>query len=80
MPELGLEDAVDAFRLLLGAQLDAVVARLAAACETVLPRQQTAAFVESAVGDALGALEVELRTLTAAETADRTRLIGHRIP
>ena len=51
--ELGLEDAVDAARLLLRAQLDAVVARLAAARQPVLSGEQTAALVERAVGQAL---------------------------
>ena len=80
VPELGLEDTVDSARLLLGAKLDAVVTCLATARESVLSREQTTALVERAVGHAFRALEIELGALAAAETADGTGLIGHRIP
>src|SRR5205823_14855165 len=75
--ELRLEHAVQPARPLLGTQLDAVVARLAAAGQPVLPGEDPAALVEGAVGDALRALEKELHALAPAQAAHRPALVGH---
>src|SRR5207249_3521472 len=67
VPELGLEHPVEAPGALLGAQLDAVVAHLAAAGHAVLAGRQLLPPLQGALGDALLALEEELDALAAAE-------------
>src|SRR5207302_6104601 len=75
--ELLLEQAVDAARLLLRAELDAVVGRLA------LPRLAVHAGREGAALDgalrrvAALALQVELGAFAAAEAANGAAVIGH---
>ena len=74
--ELALEDAVDAADLLLLAQLQAVLADLAAA-DAVLAGRRRAALEGALLGIAARALEEELRALPAAETADGSGVTGH---
>src|SRR5436190_16265987 len=75
--ELLLEQPVDAPRLLLGAQLQAVVRRLALAGLAVHARRERPAL-DGALGRVAAlTLEVELGALPATEAADRARVIGH---
>ena len=74
--ELALEDAVDAADLLLLAQLEAVLADLAAA-DAVLAGRRRAALEGALLGIAAAALEEELRALPAAEAADGSGVAGH---
>ena len=72
VPELALEDAVDAADLLLLAQLEAVVADLAAA-DAVLAGGRRAALEGALLGIAAAALQEELRALPTAEADRRMR-------
>src|SRR6266568_9532464 len=75
--ELLLEQPVDAPRLLLGAQLQAVVGRLALARLAVHAGRERAAL-DGALGRVAAlALEVELGALAATEPTDGTAVIGH---
>src|SRR5205807_9893870 len=74
--ELAFHEAVEAPRLLLGAQLQAIVGDLAAAGQAVLAGREGAS-VEGALRVALLALQVELGALPAAEAADRAVVVGH---
>src|SRR5579863_4200461 len=75
--ELLFEQSVDASRLLLRAQLDAVVGRLALTRLPVHPGREGAAL-DGALGRVAAlAFEIQLRALAAAETADRTAVVGH---
>src|SRR5579859_3502852 len=75
--ELLLEQAVDAARLLLRAQLDAVVGRLALARLAVHAGRERAALDGALRRVAPLALQVELGALAAAEPADRPAVVGH---
>ena len=76
VPELALEDAVDAADLLLLAQLHAVLADLAAA-DAVLAGRRRAALEGALLRVAARALQEELRALPAAEAADGSGVSGH---
>src|SRR5581483_10140186 len=74
--ELLLEEAVGAARLLLGAQLQAVVGRLPAARLAVDAGRHRAAL-DGALGRVAAlALQIELRALTPAEPADGSVVVG----
>src|SRR5947207_2236343 len=75
--ELLLEQPVDAPGLLLGAQLQAVIGRLALAGLAMHAGRERAAL-DGALGRVAAlALEVELGALAAAEAADRAAVVGH---
>src|SRR5437773_700602 len=75
--ELLLEQPVDPPRLLLGAQLQAVVGRLALAGLAVHAGRERAAL-DGALGRVAAlALQVQLGALAAAKAADRARVVGH---
>src|SRR5439155_13091687 len=77
--ELLLEEAVDAARLLLRAQLHAVVRRLALARLAVHAGRERPAL-DGALGRVAAlALQVELGALPAAEAADRAAVVRHRL-
>src|SRR5437016_5075920 len=74
--ELTLEDAVEPFQFLLFAQPDAIFARLAAPIAVHAGRNVAA--LDGALGTlAARALEKELHTFTAAESANRINLTSH---
>src|SRR5690348_16678332 len=75
--ELLFEQPVDAPRLLLGAQLNAVVGRLALASLAVHAGRERAALDGALRRVAALALEVELGALAAAEAADRAGIVRH---
>src|SRR5712692_5114568 len=79
IPELLLEQPVRPSRLLLGAQLQAVVRRLALARLAVHARRERAALDGALRRVATLALQVELGALAAAEAADRTAVVGHAL-
>ena len=74
--ELALEDAIDAADLLLLAELEAIVADLAAS-DAVLARRRRTPLEGALLGVAARALQEELRALAAAESADRTGVSSH---
>ena len=76
--ELALEDAVHAADLLLLAQLDAVLAHLAAA-DAVLAGRRGPALERALLGVAARALQEELAALAAAQAADGFGVAGHRL-
>src|SRR5688572_28800650 len=69
VPELALEQAIDAARLLLLAQLLAVVRLLRAPALAVLAGGVAAALERALVGEAARALQEQLHPLTPAEPA-----------
>src|SRR5437588_10079307 len=73
--ELLLQQAVGPPRLLLGAQLQAVVGRLAAPGLTVLAGRYGATLDRALRRVAALALEIELGALAPAEPADRTVIV-----
>src|SRR5256714_13060246 len=75
--ELLLEQPVDAPRLLLGAQLQAVIGCLALAGLAMHAGRERAALDGALWRVAALALQVELGALAAAEAADRARVVGH---
>ena len=77
--ELRLAEAIDAAHLLLLAQLETVVAHLAAAYGVHAWRGWTA-LKGALLGIATRALQEELRPLAAALTADWTRIATHGFP
>ncbi len=76
VPELSLENAVDAADLLLLTELQAVLADLAAA-DGVLAGRRGASLEGALLRVAARALQVELGALPAAETADGFGVSGH---
>src|SRR6266508_4404336 len=76
--ELLLHQAVDAARLLLLAQLDEVLGPLPLAGPPLLTGRVRAALDRALHRVALGALQVELHPLAAAEPADRTGVTSHQ--
>ena len=74
--ELALQDAVDAADLLLLAQLEAVVADLAAA-DAVLAGRRGPPLERALLGIAARTLEEELGAFATAEPADRTGVSSH---
>src|ERR1700674_190310 len=77
VPELLLEQAVQAPRLLLRAELQAIVRRLALACLAVHARREGAPL-DGALGRVASlALEVQLGALSAAEPADGAAVVSH---
>src|SRR5262249_57857836 len=74
--ELLLEQAVDAARLLLLAQLQQVLA-VADATAAVHARRVGPPLDRAAHGLALGALEEQLHALAPAQPADGTRVASH---
>ena len=74
--ELTLEYAVETTRLLLLAQLQAIL-RLLHAPATVIARRVRATLDAALVGQAALTLEEELHPLAAALLALRTRVAGH---
>src|SRR5258708_32998480 len=77
VPELLLEQAIDAARLLLRSQLNAIVRRLALARLAVHAGRERAALDGAFRRVAALALEVELGALAAAEPADRAAVVRH---
>ena len=76
VPELSLEDAVDAADLLLLTELQPIVADLAAA-DAVLAGGRRPALEGALLGVAARPLEEELGSLPAAETTDGFGISGH---
>src|SRR5688500_8871197 len=76
VPELALEHAVDAADLLLLAELQAVLAHLAAA-NAVLTGRRRAPLERALLRIAARALQIELGAFPAAEPADRCGVTGH---
>ena len=74
--ELALQHAINAAGLLFFAKLQAVIRYLAAAALRVLAGRQGAPF-ESALGEALLALQEELYALTTAKLANRSCVSCH---
>src|SRR3989442_7288034 len=79
VPELLLEQSVGPARLLLGAELQAVVRCLALARLAVHARCERAALDGALRRVAALALQIELGALPAAETADPAPLVRHRL-
>src|SRR2546430_2057381 len=75
--ELLLEQTIDAAGLLLRAQLQTVVRRLAFASLAVHPGRKSAALDGAFRRVAALAFQVELGALAAAEPADRAAVVGH---
>ena len=76
--ELALEDHVDAAHLLLLAQLQPVLADLAAT-DAVLAGWRGPALERALLGVAARALQEELCALTTAEAADGSGVTGHMV-
>src|SRR5262249_57136176 len=79
VPELALEQAVDAASLLLLAQLHPVVRLLRATALAVLAGRVAAAFERALVGEAARALQEQLHPLTPAEPASGIVVDRHAI-
>src|SRR2546427_5080324 len=79
VPELLLEQSVGPARLLLGAELQAVVRCLALARLPVHAGREGAALDGALRRVAALALEIELGALAAAEAADRAAVVRHRL-
>jgi len=78
VPELLLQQPIGASRLLLRAELQTVVRRLALAGLAVHARRESAALDGALRRVAALALEVELGALAAAEAADGAAVVRHR--
>ena len=76
--ELILEHAVDAFHLLLFAQLQAVARELRLPCLAVLTGREIALLDCALLRVASLAFEEQLHALPAAQTADRTDVSSHQ--
>src|SRR5207237_2641398 len=78
--ELLLQHPVDALHLLLLAELDAVAGQLLLARLAVLPRREVALLDRAFLRVAALALQEQLHSLAATQTADRSDVTSHSIP